>query len=301
MADQPPPSAAALLARVGGLWGSVAALATVLIYAIGYLSQRFHYTALGAAPELTIFDERYLFSGARFLVFIVVETVPLVALAALVSAAVIAVRRSGGGEGRERTSGPQPPTRKALALEALFLSVLVVLTMVFSLKVVEVTGLLFRSAAPGEPVAHRLTCMALDPGDPYRLVHFKLLILLLAAALALAWRAETRQHPFALRGGVWFLVVVQLMLLPIHHGTLYADKRLSELAGLPDLAAAGKVWLVDRGSSLATVLVTVGSGAENRRLYTVATSDLNDVAVVRLAPLGAAIALSGCQGGKGGG
>lgn len=49
-------------------WGAVTTIGTFLLYLFGYLSLRFHLSAIGLATDLAAFDERYLFAGARFLV-----------------------------------------------------------------------------------------------------------------------------------------------------------------------------------------------------------------------------------------
>ena len=46
-------------------------LITMILYILGYLSVRFHLTALGIGTDLTIVDERYLFTGARFVIYLV--------------------------------------------------------------------------------------------------------------------------------------------------------------------------------------------------------------------------------------
>ena len=54
---------------VPGSWGSYAAFGSFLLYLTGYLTLRFHLMAFGIFTDLAILDERYLFAGARFLVY----------------------------------------------------------------------------------------------------------------------------------------------------------------------------------------------------------------------------------------
>jgi hypothetical protein len=49
---------------------------------VGYLTLRFHLTAIGVGTDLAVLNERYLFTGARFLVYLVAAVLNL-ALAAL--------------------------------------------------------------------------------------------------------------------------------------------------------------------------------------------------------------------------
>src|SRR5581483_11308699 len=59
---------------------SYAATGAFLLYLFGYLALRFHLTALGVVTELGVFDERYFFAGAQFLVFLA-AMIPALAMA----------------------------------------------------------------------------------------------------------------------------------------------------------------------------------------------------------------------------
>jgi hypothetical protein len=52
-------------------WTAYAALGSFVLYLLGYLTLRFHLTALGIGSDLSVLDERYLFAGAKFLVYLV--------------------------------------------------------------------------------------------------------------------------------------------------------------------------------------------------------------------------------------
>jgi len=56
-------------------WTAYAALGSFVLYLLGYLTLRFHLTVLGIGTDLNVLDERYLFAGAKFLVYLV-STVP---------------------------------------------------------------------------------------------------------------------------------------------------------------------------------------------------------------------------------
>lgn len=67
---------------IAGSWPSYAALGSFVLYVAGYLSLRFHLTVLGVGTDLTVLDERYVFAGAKFLVY-VVSSLPIVLLVGL--------------------------------------------------------------------------------------------------------------------------------------------------------------------------------------------------------------------------
>ncbi|MGH8532426.1 MAG: hypothetical protein ACREV1_06750, partial [Gammaproteobacteria bacterium] len=75
------------LSALAGNWASYTALGSFTLYVLGYLSLRFHLTALGIGTDLAVLDERYLFTGARFFVYLV-STVPTVILLLIILAAI---------------------------------------------------------------------------------------------------------------------------------------------------------------------------------------------------------------------
>ena len=58
------------LDNVAGKWAGYAAVGTFLLYLFGYLALRFQLYTHGVAVNLDAFDERYLFAGWPFLVFL---------------------------------------------------------------------------------------------------------------------------------------------------------------------------------------------------------------------------------------
>lgn len=74
--------------RFGTAWAAVSALALVLIYLFGYLSIRFHHTAIGLTVGLHLFDHRYLFAGGRFLIFLLIHLCRLALVLVLLLAIV---------------------------------------------------------------------------------------------------------------------------------------------------------------------------------------------------------------------
>src|SRR5438128_12374876 len=75
---------------IGGSWTAYTAVGSFVLYVLGYLALRFHLTSIGAGTDLAVLDERYLFTGARFLVSLV-SAVPIVVLLVLPAALVFYV------------------------------------------------------------------------------------------------------------------------------------------------------------------------------------------------------------------
>jgi hypothetical protein len=65
----PEPPKDSLAARLKD-FSAYTAVGSFLLYLFGYLALRFHITALGVVTDLNVFDERYLFAGAKFFVML---------------------------------------------------------------------------------------------------------------------------------------------------------------------------------------------------------------------------------------
>src|SRR5262245_11913188 len=128
------------LKEFSGSWASYSALGGFALYVVGYLALRFHLTALGVGTDLAVLDERYLFTGAKFLIYLC-STIPilvLIALAAGLPAALLIylpyqllTRRANRGEGesaggfRQRALGWRAPA-SPLALLGVTISVFLI-------------------------------------------------------------------------------------------------------------------------------------------------------------------------------
>src|SRR3974390_2415485 len=75
------------LKSLGGDWTKYNVGWRFVLYVLGYLTLRFHLTAFGVSTDLAVLDERYIFSGARFLVYCI-SALPSIAFLVLPLAAV---------------------------------------------------------------------------------------------------------------------------------------------------------------------------------------------------------------------
>src|SRR5208282_5549576 len=75
------------LGSLVGKWTSYAAFGSFLLYLLGYLTFRFQLSTYGVATNLDVFDEKYLFAGCRFVVYLV-TAFPSVLIILLVFAAI---------------------------------------------------------------------------------------------------------------------------------------------------------------------------------------------------------------------
>ncbi len=257
---------------VGGDWTKYTFVGSFLLYVVGYLVLRFHLTAIGVGTDLAVLDERYLFTGARFLVYLV-SAVPILVLIAL---PVVAVGWA--------VSRLLPPAACAGASAWLLHPArLTLFGIVFSVIMIQfvmrqcfvLSDLLLARDLPREP--RWLVSLLLD--DRLMPLYFSLLVATCAVSLAILWALrplETPRGPGAFaRGLLAFLTAVQVLLLPINYGVLIVDKALPRVAALGSqpLAAGEDAWLAWEGKEGVTFLVRRAD--QNRRaLLTLPRTDV---------------------------
>jgi hypothetical protein len=257
---------------LAGDWTKYTVVGSFLLYVVGYLALRFHLTAIGVGTDLAVLDERYLFTGARFVVYlvsavpnVVLVALPLTAIAWAVYRLLPEAARVGARDWVMR------PTRLAL-LGIVFAVIMIQFVMrqcfVFS-------NLLLARDLPPEP--GWLVTLLLD--DRLMPVYFSALVAACAVPLAILWALRKAEAPggpggFA-KGLLVFLAAVQVLLLPINYGVLIVDKALPRVAALgkEPLADGQDAWLVWEGKDGVTFLVR--SRERNRRaLVTMRRADV---------------------------
>ena len=254
------------LKTLGVEWAKFSVVGSFLLYVVGYLALRFHLTAMGVATDLAVLDERYLFTGARFLVY-AVSSVPNIVLVALPFALLWSVLRKLVPEAWTAglAAGLLQPQR--LALIGILFSVFMIQMVMRQCFLF--SDLLLASALPGEPAW--LVGLLLD--DRLMPAYFSLLVAACALTLALLWPlladdalSPGQQRARALLG---FLAAVQILLLPINYGVLIADKSLARVvaAGARVLAPGEAAWLVWEGKDGVTFLLRSADG-QRRTLLT---------------------------------
>jgi hypothetical protein len=259
------------ITSLGTNWMTYSIVANLVLYVVGYLTLRFHLTTMGIGTDLDlpVFDERYLFTGARFLVYLV-SSVPSIILVALPLAllARAAVRLTA------------ETTRLRARVWMLDATRLTVFGVVFSVLMIQLvmrqcfvfSDLLLAPALPQSPawLVRLLVDGSLMP------LYFSALVA--ASAIPIAILVAVRDAPAAgfaafARGLLAFLAAVQVLLLPINYGVLIVDKTLPRVAALNDkrpLAPGDEAWLVWEGKNGNTFLVRA---RDRRTLVTLQRGD----------------------------
>ena len=280
-----------------GSWAAMSALGSFVLYVLGYLALRFHLTTLGIGTDLSVIDERYLFTGAKFFIYFLLS-IPILLLISLVAAALFfGIRKifrllTGNKPATSRKFLNELSPRK-LAIIALVLSVILIQ---FLMRQCFLFGnLLLTSTLPSSNFGlHRLF---FDETGGRRMLFFSLLVagtlltaLLLCSSIHLGrCAASSKKAPKLFLGLIGLLLVIQFLLLPVNYGVFILEKEIPKVTTLGDdtpLSAGQEAWLVWEGNEGRTYLVQTtstreGQPTEERKLVTVPRKDFKKIEIVR--------------------
>jgi hypothetical protein len=233
-------------------WSTLAAIGTFLLYLFGYLSLRFHITAMGVDTDLSALDERYLFAGARFLVFLG-NCVPYLALGLGVCWLAWKGCWTAAPEGfRLRLKSPA-----WLAASGLVIALLLVVLVMRDCFVVIDHPLPFLHALPGPSW---LNAVLLDDGI-LKTWYFTGLLLatavvvgLLTGSIRMGLRTPVER---ALAGSLSVMAILMVLLLPVNFGAVIMPYTLDRTTaiGKTALAPGQEAWILWEGKDWVTYLV----------------------------------------------
>lgn len=293
----------AKLQSFAGSWASYATLGSFALYVLGYLALRFHLTVLGIGTDLRVLDERYLFTGAKFVVYLV-SSIPSVILVVMLLAIVLGVlyliyaliaKSSTKVKNAGRSIGKLVSGPVFLALTGIVLSVSLI-------QFVMRQCYFFSNLLLAKSISHAnfdlesllIGGAKIGPG-PF----FSCLVAgtLTTATLLVCARAQTTLSRAAkiLIALLIFLVAVQFLLLPVNYGVFIMDKEMAKVKDLGDekpLPDGTDAWLVWEGTDGVTFLVQNSSKNEQtgkveikRSLVTLPQKDVKRTEIVGYDPV----------------
>jgi hypothetical protein len=236
-----------------GDWTKYTVVGSFLLYVAGYLALRFHLTAIGIGTDLAVLDERYLFTGARFLVYLV-SAVPNILLVALpiVGLGWLAERmlpEQVHARVREALLHPRWLTIAGIVVAVLVIQLVMRQCFAFS-------DLLLAQELPRDPAW--LVKLLVD--DTLMPIYFSALVAACAVSigiLIIARRAGSNGPSKSAWALLAFLAAVEVLLLPVNYGVLIVDKALPRVAAVGEkpMTDGSEAWLVWEGKDAATYLV----------------------------------------------
>jgi len=267
---------------LGADWAKYSVVGSFVLYLFGYLSLRFHLSAFGVSTDLAVLDERYLFNGARFLVY-AVSAIPSIVLLALPFVVVVwLVHRITPTQHRNRLRNTLG-TPSALTISGILLSVSAIQFVMR--QCFYFSDLLLAPALPAQPAW--LVSILLD--DQLMPVYFTVLVAFTLASSCLLWLSKSHHPSATLRTGralLGLLTAVEFLLLPINFGILVADQSVPRVAAVRSepLATGEEAWLIWEGKDYVTFLVRHAQ-AGKRSLLSIPRADIKQIEVVSIDPI----------------
>ncbi len=248
------------LGSLAGKWTAYTAFFTFVLYLLGYLTLRFQLSTYGVVTDLDAFDEKYLFAGSRFLVYLV-TSVPNVLLVVMLFLAVgylpyklvpASMKARLGRWGAAWTSKPERV--------GLLGTVLALLMIQLALRKCFVFGNLL--LAPQLPEYEWINGILLGDSAA-RSLYFSGLVggaLLTGCLLLLSIPSDTSATSVSkmVAGLLVFLVAVEFLLLPANYGILIASQELPRVSNVGNdstLAGGERGWLVWESKEALTYFV----------------------------------------------
>jgi hypothetical protein len=249
-------------------FAAYSALGSFILYVLGYLTLRFHLTFLGVATDLGVFDERYLFAGATFLVYLG-SSLPIAALLAAVAAALVYApyrvlpsnaRRSVRGRVQRFFASPIAPAALGVVVAFLFIQILM-------RRCFPYANALVMDRLP-ENQAWLNALLTKDGWNGYMVPYFSLLIVGVAATAALLVHVRRGQSEAgggrapALHWLLGLFVAIQALMLPVNFGVLVHGKSFPRVTAVGNRPLSGgeRAWLAWDGKSTVTYLLQHASG-----------------------------------------
>lgn len=271
----------ASVSALGSDWTKYSVLGSFVLYVFGYLAVRFHLTAIGVGTDLAVLDERYLFAGARFLVYLVSSIPSMLLIVLPIAFLLYSVRRlrpaiehaaSGSPDGRPVVLAWSGVVVAVIAIQFVMRQCFLVSNLLLAPTLASLPAWLVR----------------LLFNDQLMPLYFGALVLMCGISLAILFLIREAE-PIGVtglgRGLLAFLVLVQILLLPVNYGILIMDKSLARVASVTDepLANGDAAWLVWEGKEGVTFLVRRGN--QRRVLLTVPRADIKRTEIVGFDPI----------------
>lgn len=236
------------LSSLAGKWTAYAAFGSFLLYLFGYLTLRFQLSAYGVATNLDVFDEKYLFAGCRFVVYLVSSFPNIVIIILLLAALGYFPYEFAPISLKDRTKHWASSWCAAPLNLPLLGTVLAVALIQFVLrKCFPLGNLLLRKQLPDEWSSSMLLV-----SDGKLSLYFSGLLagtLLTGAILLYVLRCGTATTPTSrfLTGILAFLFAVEFLFLPVNYGVLISTQqlpRVAELSAVDKSAEGQRDWLL---------------------------------------------------------
>jgi uncharacterized membrane protein len=263
------------LGSLAGKWTAYAAFGSFLLYLFGYLTLRFQLSTYGVATNLDFFDEKYLFAGCRFLVFLVTSVPNILIIVLLLVAIFYVPYKLVPASMRDRMKGRTANwCSKPNRLPLLGVIMGVVFIQFLMRRCFAFGNVLLCKELPDEWIS---SVLLTSQGKLSFYFSGLVAVTLLTGAVlfyVLSRATATTDEAKLLVGMLVFLVAVEALLLPVNYGVLISTQqlpRVAQAAGEDNVRSGKSYWLVWDSKDAATYFVRDSN--DERSLLTVPKKD----------------------------
>ncbi|HEY6339780.1 MAG TPA: hypothetical protein VIW68_14915 [Candidatus Sulfotelmatobacter sp.] len=263
------------LGNLAGKWTAYAALGSFLLYLLGYLTFRFQLSTYGVATDLDLFDEKYLFAGCRFVVYLV-SAVPNILILFLILAAIAYLPYKLLPMSLKQSMKHRAASWCAEPLHLPLLGVVLAVALIqFVLrKCFSLGNLLLRGQLPDGWASSVLLA-----SDGILSVYFMGLVAGTLLTGFILFYGLQRESATTAAARFWvgvlaFLLAVEFLLLPVNYGVLISTQqlpRVSELSTNEKPATGQRNWLIWDSKDALTYFVR--DAQDQRMIVTVPRKD----------------------------
>lgn len=263
------------LGGLAGKWTAYAAFGSFLLYFFGYLTLRFQLSTFGVATNLDLFDEKYLFAGCRFLVYLV-SSVPNILIVLLLLAAIGYVPYRLIPSSRKEALHKRIADWCAKPIRLPLLGVVLGVVLIqFALRRCFIFGnILLRKQLPDEWLSNVLLTNELRLSLYFSALLAGTLLTGVILLVVLQRGTTTTAASKALTVILIFLFAVEFLLLPANYGVLISTQelpRVVEVRGDENPPTGLTSWLV--WESKDALIYFVRGPEDQRMLVTVPRKD----------------------------
>lgn len=265
--------------KLGGLaakWTGYAALGSFLLYLFGYLVLRFQLSVYGVETSIDAFDEKYLFAGCRFFVYLV-STIPSILILFLILILI------GYGPYKLLPAGLKVRLKAWIAdwlADPIRLPIIGIVISVMFIQLVQrkcfafVDNLLLTKSLPDIWIAN-----VLISGEGKLALYFSGLVVgtIITGTILFYALKRQAQESGASRVLVWllgFLFAVEILFLPVNYGVLISTQslpRVAEISADTQPTGGTMYWLLWDSKDTLTYLVR--DPGDQRMVVTIPAKD----------------------------
>lgn len=268
--------------------------ATLFLYIFGYISLRFRLTFLGTGTDLSVIDERYLFEGARFSLYILTSIPVALLIILFISIPFFIIKWTFKKSFGARLTSVQEKLKKWYR-QKITRDKLIFIGIIFSTLSIQLVmrqslyfnNLLLRENLPEPALLHKILLSSNDAIRISYIIILQLLILLSAYIFYLTIKYYNPQRVKLNFMQVIFglLIIIQIIFLPVNYGILIGTNLMAKVnvhSEYFDNDLNKDAWLIWEGQEGVTFFALKNSNGDiQKSMVTIPKKDIKRIEIIK--------------------